>query len=122
MKPLNSRTKQLLGEQSLSSFPAFPSFVSRRAALPGGDNPYEEYLLVLALAAMPALGNFAGGLLAEMVAVSQRALSLALHGAAGIVIAVVAVELMPTALKTDVPWVIIVAFMLGGGFLSLSTR
>ena len=78
-----------------------------------------EYLLVLALAAMPALGNFAGGLLAEMVAVSQRALSLALHGAAGIVIAVVAVELMPTALKTDVPWVIIVAFMLGGGFFVL---
>ncbi|WP_447978016.1 hypothetical protein [Candidatus Nitrospira bockiana] len=54
-----------------------------------------EFLRVLALAALPALGNFAGGLLAERYAISERALSLALHGAAGVVMAVVAVELMP---------------------------
>lgn len=36
-------------------------------------------LLVLALAALPALGNLAGGLLAEVVPLSERGLSLALH-------------------------------------------
>jgi ZIP family zinc transporter len=38
---------------------------------------------------LPAVGNVAGGLLAEMVPVSERVLSLALHLAAGIVLAVV---------------------------------
>ncbi len=35
--------------------------------------------LVLALAALPALGNFAGGARAELVEVSPRTLSLAVH-------------------------------------------
>ncbi len=55
------------------------------------------YLLVLGLAALPAAGNFAGGVLAEVFRVSERALSLALHLAAGIVLAVVGLELMPSA-------------------------
>lgn len=46
-----------------------------------------EFLIALLLAAMPAAGNFAGGLLAEWVRVSERMLSLALHAAAGIVVA-----------------------------------
>jgi ZIP family zinc transporter len=48
-----------------------------------------EWLWALALASMPALGNFSGGVLAELMPVSQRVLSLALHLAAGIVLAVV---------------------------------
>lgn len=75
-----------------------------------------DYLKILLLAALPALGNFAGGVLAEVFQVSQRTLSFALHGAAGVVLAVVAVELMPTALQTDSPWIIVLAFALGGGF------
>lgn len=37
-----------------------------------------EYPIALAVAALPTLGNFAGGLLSEFISVSQRTLSLAL--------------------------------------------
>ena len=72
------------------------------------------YLLVLGLAALPAAGNFAGGVLAETFRVSERTLSLALHLAAGIVLAVVGLELMPEALKAAIPWVPLLAFVGGG--------
>lgn len=75
-----------------------------------------DYLTALALAALPALANFGGGALAEAFRVSSKALSLALHLAAGIVLAVVAVELIPEAFSVGTPWVPIVAFVLGGGF------
>lgn len=71
---------------------------------------------VLGLAAMPALGNFAGGVLADRVKVSPGMLSLALHTAAGIVFAVVGVELMPQALDAANVWLIIALFVAGGGF------
>lgn len=74
------------------------------------------YLIVLLLAAMPALGNFAGGVLAEMVPVSRRVLNLVLHAAGGIVIGVVAVEIVPRAVEADPAWLIVLAFVLGGGF------
>lgn len=74
-----------------------------------------EYLIVLALAVLPAAGNFAGGLLAEFVPVSDRLLSLALHAAAGVVLAVVGVELMGQVLQAEPPWVPLVAFVAGGG-------
>ena len=73
-----------------------------------------EFLTVLLFAAMPAVGNFSGGLLAEAVKVSQRTLSLALHFAAGIILAVVGIELMPSALEVEQPWIPIAAFMAGG--------
>ena len=76
----------------------------------------DEFLLVLALAAMPALGNSIGGALAEVITVSPRLLSLALHLAAGIVLAVVGVELMPQVLEASQSWVIVLAFLAGGGF------
>ena len=57
--------------------------------------PMTDYLYVLALALMPAFGNFAGGVVAELIPTSRRMLNCALHAAAGIVTAVVAVELMP---------------------------
>ncbi len=56
------------------------------------------YLTALALSAMPAFGNFAGGLLAESTRISNRTLSLSLHLAAGIVLGVISIELMPEAL------------------------
>ena len=82
----------------------------------------DDYLRALLFAAMPAVGNFAGGLLAEMLNVSQRALSLALHLAAGIIIAVVAVELIPQALQAKPPWIPILCFVLGGAFSLLIDR
>lgn len=59
----------------------------------------EGFLQVLLFAAMPAAGNFLGGITAEMKQVSDKTLSLALHFAAGIILAVVGVELMPGLLK-----------------------
>lgn len=73
-----------------------------------------EFLVVLALAALPAAGNFAGGLLAEFVPVSNRLLSLALHAAAGIVLGVVGIELMEQVLEAEPAWVAILAFIAGG--------
>ena len=76
----------------------------------------DGYALVLALLLLPALGNWAGGALAELVPVSRRTLSLALHAAAGIVLAVVGLELVPEALEADPAWVPLLAFMSGGLF------
>jgi ZIP family zinc transporter len=81
-----------------------------------------DYLIALALTAMPALGNFAGGLLAEVAGVSRRALSLALHSAAGIIFAVVAVELMPQAIRIERPWMAVAAFAAGGAFFVAMDR
>jgi ZIP family zinc transporter len=64
------------------------------------------FLTVLGLALLPALGNFLSGLLAEFRYVSKRNLNLALHAAAGIVLAIVAVELAPRALRSTSGWVV----------------
>ena len=55
---------------------------------------------VLLLSLLPGLGNFAGGLVAEYWRSSPRLLNWALHAASGIVIAIVSVELIPSALST----------------------
>ncbi len=51
-----------------------------------------------------------------MLRPSPRLLGLALHAAAGIVLSVVAVELMPQALEADPPWLIVLSFVLVGAF------
>lgn len=79
----------------------------------------QGFLYVLMLAMPPAIGNFVGGLLAEFFDVSRKVLSLALHAASGIPIAVVGVELMPQVLEASVPWVVVLAFVAGGGFALL---
>jgi hypothetical protein len=70
--------------------------------------------LVVALAVLPAAGSLVGALGAETVEVPDRALSIALHLAAGIVLAVVGLELMPEALAAHPPWVAIASFVAGG--------
>lgn len=79
----------------------------------------DQYLLALGYAALPALGNFFGGVIAEFSTLSDKTLRFALHFAAGIILAVVGVELMGTALQADQPWVIALAFVAGGGFAVL---
>ena len=74
-----------------------------------------DFLFVMGLAMLPALANFLGGGLAEVFRVSARGLSLSLHLAAGIVLAVVGLELIPEALKATPPWVPLLAFVAGGG-------
>lgn len=81
-----------------------------------------DYLLALAFAALPALGNFAGGLVAEVLDVSDRVLSVALHAALGILLAVIGLELMPQALAVDRPWIPVLAFMVGGAFFVVADR
>lgn len=76
-------------------------------------------LRVLGLACLPALGNFAGGLLSEWLRPSSRVLNLTLHAAAGIILAVISVEVMPEALRETAAWVLAVSFLAGGGFYLL---
>lgn len=70
------------------------------------------YVLLLSL--LPGAGNFAGGMVAEFWKTSPRLLNWALHAASGIVIAIVAVELIPAALGTLAGWWIAAAFAAGG--------
>ena len=63
-----------------------------------------------------ALGTFAGGTIAEFFKISRPTYSLALHASAGIIFAVISVVLIPQALKASIPWIVILAFVLGGIF------
>ena len=75
---------------------------------------------VVLLSALPAAGNIAGALIAEFVRTTQRAVSLALHTATGVVLAVVGVELIPRTLETGSEWVMIACFLTGGiAFIAL---
>ncbi len=71
-------------------------------------------LSVLGLALLPAAGNFAGGLVAEWCPPSKKMLNRALHAATGIILAVVAVEVMPEALGAAAAWALAGAFIAGG--------
>jgi ZIP family zinc transporter len=78
-----------------------------------------NFLQVMVLALLPAVGNFVGGLIAEVAVISRHRLGIALHAAAGIILAVVAVELMPRALNGEPAWAVVAAFVAGGGFFVL---
>ncbi|ACK69754.1 zinc/iron permease [Gloeothece citriformis PCC 7424] len=82
----------------------------------------KEYFIALLLSALPAVGSIIGGWLAEPIPPSNRNLSLALHLAAGIALAVIGVELMPQILDADPPWIVILSFVLGGGFFVLTRQ
>ena len=69
---------------------------------------------VLLLSLLPGAGNFAGGMLAEFRGASARMLNYALHAASGILIAIVAVELLPEALGGLAGWWIAAAVFAGG--------
>lgn len=73
-----------------------------------------EVLTVIAFALLPAAGNFGGGLLSEFSTASPRMLNWALHVAAGIILAVIAVEVMPEALGIAPSWVLALSFVAGG--------
>jgi len=70
--------------------------------------------MVLLLSLLPGAGNFLGAMAAELRKPSPRFLNWALHAASGIVIAIVAVELMPNALGKLAGWWVALAFALGG--------
>lgn len=74
-----------------------------------------EFLTVLGLALLPALGNFGGGVFAEFLRPSKTTLNHTLHAATGIILAVISVEVMPKALETVPAWLLALAFLTGGG-------
>lgn len=73
-----------------------------------------DFLQIMLLASLPAVGNFSGGLIAEFVRTNRRTLSLALHLAAGIVFGVIAVELAPRAFGGAPTWMAGLGFLAGG--------
>ncbi|MBW7850992.1 MAG: peptidoglycan-binding protein [Rhodospirillales bacterium] len=73
-----------------------------------------DFMIVMGLALLPGFGNFLGGLLAEAISVAPKRLNQALHAAAGIMIAVVAVELIPRALENVAGWLVAGSFLAGG--------
>jgi len=82
----------------------------------------EGFAAAAMLAMLPAAGNIAGGLLTTVVRVPEQRLAIPLHAAAGVLLAVICVELVPTALAATVPWVVITAFFVGGvAFLALDS-
>lgn len=73
-----------------------------------------QIVTVLLLAFMPGLGNITGAVVAEALPHSDVWLNRALHAAAGVVMAVVAVEVFPGALQVASGWTLGVAFAAGG--------
>lgn len=63
--------------------------------------------------------QFARELLSERVRVSETSLSIALHVAAGTILGVVGMELMPRALAAVNAWLIVAAFLAGGAAFAL---
>jgi ZIP family zinc transporter len=80
---------------------------------------YNDLIVVLSLALLPAGGNVLGGLVSELFYASDKMLNRALHAATGIILAVVSTKVMPDALQSTDSWVLAIAFVLGGGFYIL---
>jgi ZIP family zinc transporter len=76
----------------------------------------QNFLLVLMLSSLPVASNFMGALLAEALPLSKRTLGLALHAVAGVLLAIVATELIPNVLIAKPAWATILALFLGGAF------
>ena len=81
-----------------------------------------ELLTVALLALLPPTGTVTGALVAEWVPVTDRWLSRGLHLAAGVVIAVVAIEIFPDALDAAPGWVLALAAFTGGLLYLLAQR
>lgn len=69
---------------------------------------------VIALSLLPVAGNLVGAGAAELSPTADGWRNWALHGAVGVVFAVVAVEIMPEALDVLAGWEIAAAFLAGG--------
>jgi ZIP family zinc transporter len=78
-----------------------------------------QFIIVLLLASIPALGKFGGGIAAELFKISQRTLGIALHGATGVIFAVISIELIPRSFAASNPLLITLTFIAGGLFFVL---
>ena len=57
-----------------------------------------DFLTVLGISCLPALGNFFGGLLSEWLNPSRNLINRSLHAKVGIILAVLSMEAMPSTL------------------------
>ena len=73
-----------------------------------------EFLLVLGIAAIAAFLTYLGAPLAERYDAPQRLVSAALQFAAGLIIALVVVSLMPLAVRHGQPVGVVLGFFVGG--------
>ena len=73
----------------------------------------DEFLIVLLLALIPASGKLIGGIAAEFFKINRRTLGIALHGATGIIFAVISIELIPRSFEAGNPWMVTLAFIAG---------
>ena len=71
------------------------------------------FLTVAGLALLPALGMVIGTIAAEWREVSKSSMGAVLHGAAGVAVAVVSVELMPRIIDDIAPLLLVAAFAIG---------
>jgi zinc transporter, ZIP family len=78
-----------------------------------------EYLAVLGLAALPAAANFLGGVLGDLITLPRRTLNLVFEWVAGMLLAVVGIELVPRVLHASLPWLMVVLFVAGAGLFLL---
>src|SRR3546814_1197029 len=69
---------------------------------------------VVLRALLPGVGVAAVGLVAELAPSSKKLLNWSLHAAAGIVIAIAAIEVFPEALDRVSHWTVGIAFAIGG--------
>ena len=87
-------------------------------------NDLTEFLFVLVLSALPVISNFIGATIAEALPLSKQTLGLALHAAAGVLLAIlvprgfanVSTALIPRVLIAKPAWATILALFLGGAF------
>jgi hypothetical protein len=78
------------------------------------NNSMSGLVIVILLSLLPGAGNFLGGMAAEVGKPSPRFLNWSLHAVSGIVVAIVAIELMPEARCSLTGWWIALAFLSGG--------
>lgn len=74
-----------------------------------------DFLFITAFAALPVLGNFIGALIAESIAAPRWIIGAALHGAAGVAIALVSFEILPFINAVLPIWAFAAAFIAGAG-------
>lgn len=84
----------------------------------------QEFLFALTLSALPVVSNFMGAMIAEALPSSKQTLGLALHAAAGVLLAILlrrrcanaSTELIPRVAIAKPVWAAILALFLGGAF------
>lgn len=76
----------------------------------------QEFLIALTLSALPVVSNFIGAMIAEALPLSKHTLGLALHAAAGVLLAIASTELLPRVVSAKPAWATILALFAGGAF------